>query len=162
MGNVLQNLLVLNAKLTQSFYCSDIIYSLSSLYAESWLDFLHLAIKYPNKTIITNPPNTAPTIIGIKSFGAGGPDVVDPVLLDGLVVWVVTVLWVVVCVVFLVPVVVGEVFLLVLWVVVGVVFLGVVFVVVGVVFEVEVFVVVGVVFAFVVWVVVAVVFLEVV
>ena len=147
--------------MTQSFYCSDIIYSLSSLYAESWLDFLHLAIKYPNKTIITNPPNTAPTIIGIKSFGAGGPDVVDPVLLDGLVVWVVTVLWVVVCVVFLVPVVVGEV-LLVLCVEVGVVFLGVVFVVVGVVFDVVVFVVVGVVFSFVVWVVVAVVFLEVV
>ena len=143
MGNVIKNLLILNAKLTQSFYFSDINYSLSSLYAESWLDFLHLAIKYPNKTIITNPPNTAPTIIGIKSFGAGGPDVVDPVLLDGLVVWVVTVLWVVVCVVFLVPVVVGEVFLLVIYLVVGVVFLGVVFVVVGVVFDVVVF---GVVF----------------
>ena len=145
--------------MTQSFYCSDIIYSLNSLYAESWLDFLHLAIKYPNKTIITNPPNTAPTIIGIKSFGAGGPDVVEPVLLDGLVVWVVTVLWGVVCVVFLVPVVVGEVFLLVLCVVVGVVFLGVVFVVVGVVFDVVVF---GVVFVFVVCVLVAVVVLEVV
>ena len=131
--------------MTQSFYWSDIIYSLSSLYAESWLDFLHLAIKYPNKTIITNLPN--------------GPEVVDPVLLDGLVVWVVAVLWVVVCVVFLVPVVVGEVFLLVIYLVVGVVFLGVVFVVVGVVFDV---VVLGVVFVFVVCVLVAVVVLEVV
>ena len=119
-------------------------------------------MKYPSKTMITSPPKTAPTIIGIKSFGAGGPDVVDPVWLDGLVVWVVTVLWGVVCVVFLVPVVVGEVFLLVLCVVVAVVFLGVVFVVVGVVFDVVVFVVVGVVFVFVVWVVVAVVFLVVV
>ena len=43
--------------------------------------------------MITNPPKTAPTIIGIKSLGSAGLPVVDPVLFEWLVVCVVTVVW---------------------------------------------------------------------
>ena len=81
-------------------------YSLISLYPSTWFDFRHLAMKYPSKTIMTSPPRTAPTMIGIKSLVGPGATDEDTVLLLVTVVWVVQFLHNVV-----VAVVVGEVFL---------------------------------------------------
>ena len=83
---------------------------------------------------MTNPPRTAPTMMGIKSFCGPGAEV-EPVLLVGVVETVETVVWVVQ---FLHGVVVTVVvwvvfFAVVVTVVVGVVFLAVVVVLVAVV-----------------------------
>ena len=69
--------------------------------SSAWLLFLMRAMKYPARTITTNPPKEAPTMMGIKScFHVNGAEVVCKgghvkvvLCLVGVLVWVVLSLW---------------------------------------------------------------------